>query len=137
MVFQGWLLEPYIRDRHVHLWFKTLEGNVIHLRDRYHPVFTAEPAKGYTAENVQYLFEEHPEVHSASIVKRHPSLHRNELKRVVEVKAYSVSELGEVLSYAERLPEVREVYDTGLIPVQWYLIHRGVAPSNLCARNIE
>jgi DNA polymerase elongation subunit (family B) len=132
LVFQGWLLEPYIRDRHVHLWFKTVDGDVICLRDRYHPVFTAEPAKGYTAENVQYLFEEHPEVHSASIVKRHPSLHRDELKKVVEVKAFSASELREVLSYAERLPEVHEVYDTGLIPVQWYLIHRGVAPSNLC-----
>jgi len=132
MGFQGWLLEPYIRDKYVHLWFKTLDGDVIHLRDRLHPVFTAEPAEGYSAENVQYLFEEHPKVHSASIVKRHPTLHRNELKKVVEVKAYSVSELREVLSYAERLPEVQEVYDTGLIPVQWYLIHRGVAPSNLC-----
>jgi DNA polymerase elongation subunit (family B) len=132
MEFQGWLLEPYIRDKHVHLWFKTLEGDVILLRDRHHPVFTAEPAEGYSAENVLYLFEEHPEVHSASIVKRHPSLHRDELKRVVEVKAFSASELGEVRSYAERLPEVREVYNTGLIPVQWYLIHRGVAPSNLC-----
>ncbi|MEE8354845.1 MAG: DNA polymerase domain-containing protein, partial [Candidatus Bathyarchaeia archaeon] len=30
------------------------------------------------------------------------------------------------------LPEVEEVYDTGLIPVQWYLIHKDVAPSNLC-----
>jgi len=132
MEFQGWLLEPYIRDKHVHLWFKTVEGDVIRLRDRLHPVFAVEPAEGYSAENVLYLFEEHPEVHSASIVKRHPSLHRDELKRVVEVKAFSVSELREVLSYAERLPEVREVYDTGLIPVQWYLIHRGVAPSNLC-----
>ena len=65
-----------------------------------------------------YLFEEQPEVHSASIVKRHPSLHRDELKRVVKVKVFSASELGEVLSYAERLPEVREVYDTGLIPAR-------------------
>jgi len=132
MGFQGWLLEPYVRDKHVHLWFKTEGGDVIRLRDRYYPVFTVEPAESYSAENVLYLFEEHPEVHSASIVKRHPSLHRDELKKVVEVKAFSVSELREVLSYAERLPEVREVYDTGLIPVQWYLIHRGVAPSNLC-----
>ena len=129
MEFQGWLLEPHIRDKHVHLWFKTEESAVIHLIDRHHPVFTVEPAEGYSAENVLYLFEEHPEVHSASIVKRHPSLNRDELKRVVEVKVFSVSELREVLSYAERLPEVREVYDTGLIPVQWYLIHRGVAPS--------
>jgi len=43
MKFQGWLLKPYIRDKHVHLWFKTEEGDVIRLRDRHHPVFTAEP----------------------------------------------------------------------------------------------
>jgi DNA polymerase elongation subunit (family B) len=135
MEFQGWLLEPYLRGRHVHLWFKTVEGNVIHLIDRHHPVFTAESAEGYSADNLQYLFEEHPEVHSASIVKRYPSLRRDKVKKVVEVKAYSSSELREVLSYAERLPEVREVYDTGLIPVQWYLIHRGVPPSSLC--NVE
>ena len=133
MKFDGWLLEPYIRDKHVHLWFKTVEGDAVLLRDRYHPLFTAEPAEGYSAENVLYLFEEHPEVHSANVVERYSTLRRDGLKRVVEVKAFSASELGEVLSYAERLPEVREVYDTGLTPVQWYLIHKGVAPSNLCS----
>ena len=43
MVFQGWLLEPYIRGKHAILWFKTVEGDTVKVRERHHPRFVAEP----------------------------------------------------------------------------------------------
>jgi DNA polymerase I len=130
--FEGWLLEPFIRGKDAVLWFKTVDGRAIQLTERYRPIFLAEPKKGFTPANVRYLLGEHPNVHSAEIVERYPSLHRRRLKEVVEARVDSTGELDGVIRYARGLPEVREIYNTGLIPIQWYLIHRGVAPSNLC-----
>ena len=132
MEFKGWLLEPHISGKHAVLWFKTIEGKVIRVRERYYPKFTVEAKQGFTPDNVRYLFEEHPDVHSAKIVKRYPSLHRRTLKQFVEVNVHTIGSFKKLLRYAEKLPEVKEVYNTGLIPIQWYMIYKGIAPSNLC-----
>jgi len=132
MRFRGWLLEPHLSGRYASLWFKTVDGEVVRVKERHYPRFLAEPRNGYTVDNVKFLFDEHPDVHETGIVERHPDLGRRLLERYVEVKAYSISYFEKVLRYAERLPEVEEVYNTGLIPIQWYLIHKDVAPSNLC-----
>ena len=132
MKFQGWLLEPYISGKHATLWFKTIDGNTVRVRERHHPRFIAEPKEDYTVGNIGYLFDEHPDVHATRVVDRFTTLSRRESKKFVEVSVHSASFLDSILDYAERLPEVEEVYDTGLIPIQWYLIHKDVAPSNLC-----
>ena len=135
MGFQGWLLEPYVSGKHATLWFKTIDGDTARVHERHHPRFIAEPKGGYTVGDIGYLFDEHPDVHATRVVDRFTTLSRREMKKFVEVSVYSASFLDSVLEYAERLPEVDEVYDTGLIPVQWYLIRKDVAPSSLC--NVE
>jgi DNA polymerase elongation subunit (family B) len=130
--FRGWLLEPYISGKHAILWFKTMNGDTVRLQERHHPRFIAESKAGYTVGNIGYLFDEHPDVHATRIVDRFTTLSRKERKKFVEVSVYSARFLDSILEYAKRLPEVEEVYDTGLIPIQWYLIHKDVAPSNLC-----
>jgi len=130
--FQGWLLEPYVSGKHAILWFKTLNGKTISVKERHHPRFIAEPKEGYTVRDIGYLFDEHPDVHATRVIDRYTTLSRRERKKFVEVSVYSVRFLDSILEYAERLPEVKEVYNTGLILVQWYLIHKDVAPSNLC-----
>jgi hypothetical protein len=130
--FQGWLLEPYVSGKHATLWFKTIDGDTVRVQERHHPRFIAEPKGGYTVGDIGYLFDEHPDVHATKVVDRFTTLSRRERKKFVEVSVHSASFLDSILEYAERLPEVEEVYDTGLIPVQWYLIHKDVAPSNLC-----
>jgi DNA polymerase elongation subunit (family B) len=133
--FQGWLLDPYISGKHAVLWFKTVEGETVKVRERHHPRFVVEPKEGYNVGNIGYLFDEHPGVHATKVVVRFETLSRRERKKFVEVSVYSARFLEGIIEYAERLPEVEEIYDTGLIPIQWYLIHKDVAPSNLC--NVE
>ena len=128
----GWLLDPYIEGKNVSMWLKTTDGGAVKLQERYTPTFMAEPRDPYTPDNLVYLFEEHPFVRSASIVSRFQSIDRRRKLRVVEVKVDSAGDLKEVLGCAERLREVREVYNSGLIPVQWHLIQRDLPPSSLC-----
>jgi DNA polymerase elongation subunit (family B) len=52
--------------------------------------------------------------------------------RVADVRVDSVQSLDKVVEYAKGLREVKEVFDIGLSPIQWYLIERGVAPTGLC-----
>jgi DNA polymerase elongation subunit (family B) len=92
----------------------------------------AEPRERFTVEQVEYLFERHPFVWSTRIVERHPTLRRECLERVVEIWVDGWDDLEHVLRYAERLPEVKQVYNTGLIAIQWHLIYRQIPPSSLC-----
>jgi DNA polymerase I len=129
---QGWLLDAYVKEKWVVYWFKTTNGEAIALRERSRPSLVAEPDESNSPEDLVYLFEKHPFVYQAEIVDRYPTLRREKFKRVVEVTLDMVEDLDEVQRYAERLPEVKEVYNVGLVPIQWHLIWRGLPPSGLC-----
>jgi DNA polymerase elongation subunit (family B) len=130
--YKGWLLDPYIQGKDAILWLKTEKGAVKKLRERYNPQFIAEPEKGYSVDEVQWVFEQHPFVTSTSVVERHPTLRREKLKKVVNIKVDTDDDLDNVLKYAERLKEVKEVYNTGLIAIQWHMIYKGIQPSSFC-----
>lgn len=129
---KGWLLDPYINGKYAIMWFRLKNGHVIQLKDRYYPTFLAQPKKEYTVDDISWLFNEHPFVHSTKIVERHPSLRRERKEKIVQVKVDASDDLDAVLRYAKRLHEVQEIYNTGLIPIQWHLIHRETPPSSLC-----
>jgi len=134
---RGWLLDPYIRGKDTHLWIKTIEGEPIHLTERHRPHFIAQPQPGFNVDDLCFLLEEHKLVHSAKPVDRYPDLRREHLERVVEVRVDSAPGLDKVIGYARSLKEVREVFDVGLSPIQWYLIERGIAPTSLCEFQAE
>ena len=132
MRFKGWLLDPYIREKHAFYWFKTLNGEAVKVQERCHPAFTVKPVKKRKPAEVAYLFDSHPFVHSTSVVERYPTLDRSRRVKAVEVRADMADDLPELLRFAEKLEEVEEVYDSGLIPVQWHLIRRRLPPTSLC-----
>jgi len=134
---RGWLLDPYVRGKEAHLWLKTVEGEVVHLTERHRPHFMAQPVSGLNIDDLCFLLEEHKLVHSAVSAERYPDLRRDHLEKVAEVRVDSVPSLDKVVAYARGLREVREVFDVGLSPVQWYLIERGVAPTGLCEFEAE
>jgi len=129
---RGWLLDPYVCGRNAVYWFKTTEGNAVRVEERHNPVIVVKPKPAYTVDNLIYLFEEHPFVISATSVTRYTSIHRDEKAQYVEVKIDTAEDLEEVTRYAQRLHEVDEIFNIGLIPVQWHLIYRGIQPSMLC-----
>jgi DNA polymerase I len=137
MKLRGWLLDPYIRGKNAVLWFKTDKGQVVKLKDRHFPTFIADPKNDFTAEEVEYLFEQHPLVRSIRIVDKYPTLGRKRLKRVVEVKVDCADDLDNVLKYAKLLPEVNGVCNSGLMEIQWHLIYRGLPPSSLCELEVS
>jgi DNA polymerase elongation subunit (family B) len=129
---RGWLLDPYIRGKDAHLWFKTTEGEILHLTERHRPRFTAQPIQGHAVEDLCYQLEEHKMVHSAEPAERYAALKADRLERVAEVRVDSAQSLNNVIDYARSLKEVKEVFDIGLSPIQWYLIDRGIPPTGLC-----
>lgn len=110
---------------------------VLHLTERHRPRFTVQPTPGHAVEDLCYQLEEHKLVHSAEPAERYPTLKADRLERVAEVRVDSVKSLDNVVAYAKSLKEVREVFDIGLSPIQWYLIDRGVPPTGLCEFEAE
>ncbi len=129
---RGWLLDPYIQGKDAHLWFKTTEGEILHLTERHRPRFVAQPVPGHAVEDLCYQLEEHKMVHSAKPSERYPTLKADRLERVAEVRVDSAQSLNNVIDYARSLKEAKEVFDVGLSPIQWYLIDRGIPPTGLC-----
>jgi DNA polymerase elongation subunit (family B) len=130
--YKGWLLDPYVQGKDAILWLKTEKGAIKKLRERYNPQFIAEPENGHRVDEVCWVFDQHPFVISTNVVERYPTLRRENLKKVVSVKVDTEDDLDNVLKYADRLKEVKEVYNTGLIAIQWHMIYKGIQPSSLC-----
>lgn len=51
MLGRGWLLDPYIRGKDAHVWIKTVEGESMHLSERYRPFFIAQPQPGLDVDD--------------------------------------------------------------------------------------
>ena len=129
MKHRGWLLDPYLEGRNIVYWFKTDTGKAVKVVERHNPIIIVKPKPKFTTDNIVYLFEEHPFVLSAKEVKRFDSIHRTSKSEYVEVKIDTAEDLDIVQRFAERLPEVEELFNVGLVPVQWHLIYRGLKPS--------
>jgi DNA polymerase elongation subunit (family B) len=132
MIHRGWLLDPHLDGGYANLWFKTEGGGPLMVRDKYRPHLLAEPREGIELEELRAALEAHPYIHSVKDVDRYTDLRRDAPKRLIEVRADSADSFRRVEEYTRGLRQVREVYDAGLAPIQWYMIERGVAPSSLC-----
>ena len=137
MRHRGWLLDPYLDGKNIVYWFKTEDGEAVKAEERHNPVIVVKPKPKFTTDNLVYLFEEHPFVLSAEPVKRFDSIHRKSISSYVEVKIDTADDLEIVQRFAERLPEVEELFNVGLIPVQWHLIYRGLKPSGFYDFTVE
>jgi DNA polymerase, archaea type len=129
---RGWLLDPYISGKYAVYWFKTEENKALKVEERHNPIIIAKPKPDYTIDDLIYLFQEHPFVLSSTRVSRYTSIHRKQISDYVEVKIDQTEDLDEVLNYAQGLVEIEEIFNVGLIPIQWHLIYRGIQPSTLC-----
>jgi DNA polymerase elongation subunit (family B) len=70
-------------------------------------------------------------------VKRFDTIHRDSIGRYVEVRIDTAEDLEIVQRYAQYLPEVEELFNVGLVPVQWHLIYRGLKPSGFYDFTVE
>jgi DNA polymerase elongation subunit (family B) len=129
---RGWLLEPYLKGEYAWLWLKPEEGKPRLLRERHRPRFLVETKEGVPVEVLRSILEGHPLIYSVSETPRFTDLKRSEKKIFAEVRVDSVDCLEEVIGYTRSLREVKEIYDVGLAPVQWYLMDKGVAPTSFC-----
>lgn len=129
MKHRGWLLDPYLDGKNIVYWIKTDTGKAVKVVERHNPIIVVKPKPMFTTDNIVYLFEEHPFVLSAKAVKRFDSIHRDSVSDYVEVKIDTAEDLDIVQRFAQRLPEVEELFNVGLVPVQWHLIYRGLKPS--------
>ncbi len=132
METRGWLLDAYLEDENAVQWIKTENGEPLRLVNRYRPVFTAKPIKGFDPVDLEWLFVQHPSVYSTRVVERYPSLDRTAKVKAVEVQVDQPREYEELVAYGKRLKEVERVYNTGLVPIQWYLIYHDIPPTSQC-----
>ncbi len=137
MRYRGWLLDPYLDGKNIVYWFKTEKGEAVKAVERHNPIIVVKPKPMFTTDNLIYLFEEHPFVRSAKTIKRFDSIHRDSIGSYVQVTIDTAEDLEIVQRYAQYLPEVEELFNVGLIPVQWHLIYRGLKPSGFYDFEVE
>ncbi|MBN1682699.1 hypothetical protein JW865_04010 [Candidatus Bathyarchaeota archaeon] len=126
------MLDPYLRDEYAWLWFKPEMGKPLLIKERYRPRFLVELKKGLTYEALKGLLESHPLIYSVLETLKYSDLRRIEKKSYAEVRVDSVNCLMPVIKYVQSLNGVKEVFDGGLAPIQWYLMEKGVAPTSFC-----
>jgi DNA polymerase elongation subunit (family B) len=132
---RGWLLDAYIEDKNAVQWIKTSNNETMRLVERHRPTFTAKPITGFHPEDLEWLFEQHPQVYATKTIERYPDLNRDKKVEAVEITVDHPNDLQTIITYAEQLREVDQVYNTGLTQIQWYLIHYDTPPTSQCTIN--
>lgn len=132
---RGWLLDAYIENENAVQWIKTQNDETRRLIERYRPTFTAKPIEGFPPEDLEWLFEQHPQVYSTKTVEKYPDLTRDKKVEAVEITVDQPSDLESIITYGKQLREVDQVYNTGLDQIQWYLIHHDTPPTSQCTIN--
>jgi DNA polymerase elongation subunit (family B) len=117
----GWLLDVSIDNDHAILWIKTEDGQVVKLRDSYHPAFYILPKN---ESDGLYLFQilSREEEIAVRWEEKHTNLFdSNKHTKLIHVKLQSLRYYQALLKKLENDYQVKQLFNTDLLHVQQYL----------------
>ncbi len=127
----GWILNVHVQGGEAVVWFRTVEGGVLRLRDLYRPGFYILPRSHADLEVLYRILGQHQGVYSLCPEERYITLGSGEKCRLLHVQMSDISGYREVLRKVEGLPYVGGLYNTDLLHVQQYLfMSLNVAPTS-------
>ena len=113
------------------IWFRTVDGRLVRLRDQYRPGFYVLPKSPLDGEDLYRILGQHPRTYVLCFDEKYTTLGSKEKSRLLHVQMSDISGYGEILRNIENLPNVERVYNTDLLHVQQYLFTSlNVAPTS-------
>ncbi len=129
MISDGWILDAYIEDEYAYVWFKTVEGKAVPLKERYHPDFYLIPRVDGELDDLSQLVATHPSVVSTSTQRRYVSIDSTKKERVLRVMVDRVDKLKTAIRDVENLRRHKAIGNLELPHVQRYLMGRDLPPT--------
>jgi len=127
---RGWVLDVYLDRGGAALWIKTEDGRAVKLTDRYEPDFYLELKDGVDPEAARDRILEHPNIADTPIERKYTSVNNREKSPVLHVQVDSPNNVKRVLRDLQKIPEIRQFFNTDILPVQNYLFKKHFAPTN-------
>lgn len=119
----GWILDTYIEGEEAILWLHTEDGEVIKLRDEYHPSFYILPKNKEDCEQLFSLLEREPSVLKALWEHKYTNLKR-EKKEILHVTLKNTANFKRMIRKLECHESVKELFNVDLLNVQQYLFSK-------------
>ena len=118
----GWLLDVSIDNDHAIVWIKTEQGQILKLRDTYHPGFYILPRNESDGLHLfQILSREEEIVVRWEEDKRTNLFESKKTKRLIYVQLQSLRYYQDLLKKLENDYRVKQLFNTDLSHVQQYL----------------
>jgi DNA polymerase elongation subunit (family B) len=118
----GWLLDVSIDNDHAALLIKTEEGQVLKLRDSYHPAFYILPKNESDGLHLFQILSREEEI-SVSWKNKHTNLFDStkQTRKLLYVQLQSLNYYQPLLKKLQSDYRVQQLFNTGLLHVQQYL----------------
>jgi hypothetical protein len=116
----GWILDTYIEGDEAILWLHTEDGEVIKLRDEYHPSFYILPKNKEDCEQLFSLLQREPSVLKALWEHKYTNL-KSEKKELLHVTLKNTANFKRMIRKLEGHESVKELFNVDLLNIQQYL----------------
>src|SRR6187200_2302508 len=121
----GWLLDVSIDNNHAILLIKTEEGQVLKLRDSYHPGFHILPRNEVDGLHLFQVLSREEEISVRWEEDKHTDLFdRKKTRKLIHVHLRSLQYYQPLLKKLENDYRVKQLFNTDLSHVQQYLFNK-------------
>src|SRR5438445_1649203 len=124
MMAEGWIFQIGLEKNRVELFFKTVQGETIVLKDNFYPWIIIVP-KGKLA-TILSLVENHPFVQYAKVEEKFVSIFDDRKSKVIKVFLNSTDSVRRFLKDIEKIEEIKEINETKLPNFLKYMMERKV-----------
>jgi DNA polymerase elongation subunit (family B) len=118
----GWLLDVSIDNDHVRVWIKTEDGQILKLKDSYHPGFYILPRNESDGLHLFQVLSREEEIAVRWEEDKHTDLFDSKkTRKLIYVQLRSLMYYQPLLKKLECDSQVKQLFDTDLLHVQQYL----------------
>src|SRR5919198_4550668 len=117
----GWLLDVSINNDYAILWIKTEEGQILKLRDSYHPGFYILPRNESDGLHLFQILSREEEIAVSWVDKYTNLFDRTNQRKLLYVQLQSLRYYQSLVKKLQNDCRVRQLFNTDLLHVQQYL----------------
>jgi hypothetical protein len=121
----GWLLDVSIDNDHAILWIKTEDGQILKLRDSYHPGFYILPRTESDGLHLFQILSREEEIAVRWEEDKHTNLFDSDkTRKLIYVQLRTLKYYQPLMKKLEDNGQVKQLFNTDLLHVQQYLLNR-------------
>ena len=120
----GWLLNVCVDNSYAMLWIKTEEGQILKLRDSYHPVFYILPRNEHDGLHLFQVLSREEEIAVRWEDKHIDLFDSKKIRKLIHVQLRSLRYYQSLVKKLQNDCRVRQLFNTDLLHVQQYLFSK-------------